>query len=70
MDGQCRLVEIGLGRGFEVEVAMRVAAAHQHGGVAHLELFHVGRDVAHGEADAPILRGVRPGAVDQQHMMQ
>ena len=70
MGGKGGGIEVGVRRGLGIEVPMGVAAAHQRGRVAHLELAHMGRDVADGIADAPVVGRVGSGAVRQQHMVQ
>ena len=59
------------GRCSVFEIAVAVLAAHQRRAVvAAGDLAHIGRDVADGEADAPVVRRVRIGAVDQPHVVQ
>src|SRR6266545_7762879 len=53
MSRERRLVEVALRRRIGVEIAVAVAAAHQHRRIARLELADMGRDVANGVADAP-----------------
>ena len=54
-----------------LEVMEGVDAAHQGGAVARADrLLHMGRDVADGEADAPVVRLVGLRAVRQQHVVQ
>src|SRR5262245_14753878 len=54
-----------------LEVAELVDATDQQGAVALAgHLPDVGRDVADGEADAPVLRAVGRGAVEHAHVVQ
>src|SRR5476649_2408334 len=54
-----------------LEIVIAVGAAHQRGAVLGADrLLHVGRDVADGEADAPVVRLVGLRAVRQQNVMQ
>src|SRR5579883_917004 len=62
---------IGGGPWLVLEVMEGVDAAHQGGAVPRADrLLDVGRDVADGEADAPVVRLVGRRAVRQQHVMQ
>src|SRR6185437_8559682 len=62
---------IGSGPGLVLEVMESVDTAHQGGAVARADrLLHMGRDVADGEADAPVVRLVGRRAVRQQHVVQ
>src|SRR6185312_6266528 len=61
----------GGGSRLVLEVMEGVDAAHQRGAVARADrLLHGGRDVADGEADAPVGRLVGRRAVRQQHVVQ
>src|SRR5471030_3101263 len=54
-----------------LEIIIGVGAAHQRGAVLGADrLLHIGRDIADGEADAPVVRLVGLRAVRQQHVMQ
>ena len=59
------------GRCSSSKLLIAVLAAHQRRAVvAAGDLAHIGRDVADREADAPVVRRVGIGAVDQPHVVQ
>src|SRR5919199_857475 len=63
--------QVGVRRLLRVEIVVLVRAAHQHRAVALArDLPHIGRDVADGEPDPPVVRTVRRGAVEQQDVVQ
>ena len=53
-----------------LEIADGVDAAYERGAVLAVELAHARRDVADGEADAPIVRRIRRRAVHDEHVVQ
>src|SRR6266850_110673 len=63
MRGERSLVEIRLRARLVIEMAVAIDTTHEHRRVVHLRLAHVSRDIADGEADAPIVRPVGLGAV-------
>src|SRR5215468_2462855 len=65
-------VHVGPRGRLEVEVAVRVRAAHEHGGrlVLHAQVLHRGRHVADGQADAPAVGSVRLRAVQAESVVE
>src|SRR4029079_4018852 len=63
-----RLVEGRLRPRLGIEVPERVDATHEDGGIAHLGLAHVRRDIADRHADAPVVAAVCIRAVHQLDM--
>ena len=53
-----------------LEIADGVDAAYERGAVFAVELAHARRDVADGEADAPVVRRVGRRAVHEKHVVQ
>src|SRR5262249_44166207 len=70
MGGERSLGEVALGPGLVVEITASIDATHQRRGITHLQLLHVGRDVADRQADATVVGAVRLRAVHQLDVME
>ena len=69
VSGQRLGLQIARGPALAIEVAVLVDTAHKRRVVAADDVAHMGRNVAGGEADAPLVGVVGTGAVDQAHVV-
>ena len=71
MRGKRGVIELGLGRGFVIEVieaARCPAPGSPRVGSGHMA--HARRDVADADADAPVIAPVRAGAVHGERVIE